>query len=255
MKLPVIKGTIARRLLVSFAVDPDVAEKLLPPPFQPKIVHDHAVAGICLIRLCDIRPSGVPAAVGIRSENAAHRIAVKWNDEDGPHDGVFIPRRDTSSLLNRTIGGRLFPGVHHKAKFTVGESEPYYSVGFKSADGETDAFVSGHATDALPRGSLFASIDEASRFFEMGSVGYSATSDPEGFDGLELRTGNWQVRPFHVDQLRSSFFEDASLFPRGSARFDNALIMNQIEHEWRALRSVRTNEVRSTDARRFRVTS
>ena len=244
MKLPVIKGTIDRRLLVSFAIDPSVAESLLPEPFRPKIVHDHAVAGICLIRLRDVRPAGLPAAVGAGSENAAHRIAVEWNDAEGHHDGVFIPRRDTSSLLNRMIGGRLFPGIHHEANFTVDESDPCYRVGFQSTDGETHALVSGQATDALHTGSLFASIDEVSRFFEMGSVGFSATSDPRRLDGLELITRNWEVRPFDVDELRSSFFEDTSVFPPGTARFDNALIMNRISHEWRALRPIRTDGAR-----------
>ena len=32
--------------------------------------------------------------------------------------------------------------------------------------------------------------------------------------------------------MRSSFFEDESLFPRGSVGFDCALLMRGIEHEW-----------------------
>jgi hypothetical protein len=32
--------------------------------------------------------------------------------------------------------------------------------------------------------------------------------------------------------VRSSFFEDGSLFPRGSIEFDCALLMRGIEHEW-----------------------
>jgi len=49
------------------------------PPFRPQLVHGWAVAGICLIRLGRLRPSRVPSAVGLRSENAAHRIAVEWD--------------------------------------------------------------------------------------------------------------------------------------------------------------------------------
>jgi hypothetical protein len=32
--------------------------------------------------------------------------------------------------------------------------------------------------------------------------------------------------------VRSSFFEDRSLFPAGSIAFDCALVMRGIEHEW-----------------------
>jgi hypothetical protein len=34
------------------------------------------------------------------------------------------------------------------------------------------------------------------------------------------------------EEVRSSFFEDESLFPRGSSEFDCALLMRGIEHEW-----------------------
>jgi len=43
----------------------------------------------------------MPEAVGFSSENAAHRIAVLWDDEQGvTREGVFIPRRDTNSPVN-----------------------------------------------------------------------------------------------------------------------------------------------------------
>ena len=46
-----IEGVIARRLLVNYRVDPEVAQRLLPPPFRPQLVNDQAVAGICLLRM------------------------------------------------------------------------------------------------------------------------------------------------------------------------------------------------------------
>jgi hypothetical protein len=56
MQLPKVHGVIGRRLLVNFRVQPAVAARVLPPPFRPKLHAGHAVAGICLIRLQDIRP-------------------------------------------------------------------------------------------------------------------------------------------------------------------------------------------------------
>jgi len=81
------------------------------------------VAGICLIRLERLRPKGLPAAVGLASENMAHRIAIRYPTPDGPSDGVFIWRRDTDQALVSLLGGRLCPGVHGKAAFEVAESE------------------------------------------------------------------------------------------------------------------------------------
>src|SRR5262249_36520695 len=65
-------------------------------------------------------------------------------------------------------------------------------------------------------------------FFEGGSLGYSVTAKPNHFDGLELRSFNWQVQPLTVDKVESSF----ALFPVGSVEFDCALLMRGIEHEW-----------------------
>ena len=118
MQLPVMRGLIARRLLVNYRVEPQTLEWLLPAPFRPKLVAGFAVAGICLIRLEQMRPEFLPSFVGVASENAAHRIAVEWTDADGSvREGVYIPRRDTSSRLNTLVGGRLFPCMHHHADF------------------------------------------------------------------------------------------------------------------------------------------
>lgn len=121
MRLPTIEGIIRRRILVNYNVDPKVIQNFLPVPFRPKLHQGRAVAGICLIRLEYIRPKMFPQIVGISSENAAHRIAVLWDEDGDVREGVFIPRRDTNSQLNHLVGGRFFPGEHHKAEFEVEE--------------------------------------------------------------------------------------------------------------------------------------
>jgi hypothetical protein len=136
LRLPKVHGTIKRRLLVNFRVDPAAMQRLLPPPFRPKLHGDHAIAGICLIRLENIRPRGFPSVVGLSSENAAHRIAVVWEDAAGPHEGVYIPRRDTGSLVNHFAGGRLFPGEHQRATSHVVENEQQIDLHMRSADGQ-----------------------------------------------------------------------------------------------------------------------
>ena len=99
MGLPEIRGTIERRILANYRVDPDAITRVLPEPFSPSLVDGQAMAGVCLIRLVGLRPRWVPAALGLRSESAAHRIAVNWEHEGKRHEGVYVPRRDTSSRL------------------------------------------------------------------------------------------------------------------------------------------------------------
>jgi hypothetical protein len=190
------------------------------------------MAGVCLIRLKHIRPRFLPAFLGISSENAAHRIAVEWDQDGKQQDGVFIPRRDTSSRINTLAGGRLFPGVHHHARFVVHEYADHLRVAVDSDDQKTHLLVEGHVGTELPATSIFSSLAEGSRFFEQGSVGYSVTRKLGEFDGLELRSLSWRVMPLVVERVESSFFENREVFPPRSVVFDSALLMQDVEHEW-----------------------
>ncbi|WP_406291790.1 DUF2071 domain-containing protein [Embleya sp. NBC_00896] len=96
-------STIERRLLVNYRVDPEITARLLPAPLRPVLVRGYAAAGICLIRLARLRPDSAPFGLGLRTENAAHRIAVRWDTSDGPRSGVYIPRRDSDSVLTASF--------------------------------------------------------------------------------------------------------------------------------------------------------
>jgi len=234
MRVPKVHGVIGRRLLVNFSVDPDVIQRQLPAPFRPKLHDGHAVAGICLIRLADIRPKRFPRMLGLSSENAAHRIAVVWDDDAGLHEGVYIPRRDTGSLMNHLAGGRLFPGEHQRASFQVEDTADRISLEMRSADGRVRVDVAGRTATALPDRSIFGTVAAASAFFEPGSVGYSATASGDRLDGVVLTTQTWSVAPLTMDRVFSSYFADESKFPAGTIAFDCALIMRNIAHEWQA---------------------
>jgi hypothetical protein len=239
MQLPAIQGVIRRRILVNFRVDPDVAQKLLPTPFRPKLLRGWAIAGICLIRLDQVRPSMVPLAIGQSSENAAHRFAVRWIDAFGePREGVYIPRRDTNSLVNHILGGRLFPGEQHRARFDVREEDGVIDCAVQSHDGAVKVRLRAREAQALPPTSQFESLEQASSFFERGSVGYSPTRHPGKLDGVRLITKDWHVTPLSVDEVASSFFDDTDSFPPGSVTFDCALLMRNIQHEWQHVPSL-----------------
>ena len=232
MRLPVLQGVIRRRILVNFRVEPAVLQTQLPSRFRPKLHEGHAVAGICLIRLESVRPRFVPQLLGLTSENAAHRVAVRWQAGGVEKEGVFIPRRDTGSAMNQLAGGRLFPGEHHHARFTVREGSDSIDLNMQSDDREVSVMVRGRLGGQLPGSSCFSSLAEASAFFEPGSVGYSVTRDAGRLDGIELRTQGWSVAPLQVEEVHSSYFSDEARFPKGSVEFDCALVMRNLGHEW-----------------------
>jgi len=242
MKIPKIKGIIDRRILINYQIDKEVLENYLPKPFKPKLVNGKGIAGICLIRLKEIRPKGLPKQIGISSENGAHRIAVEWEENGELKEGVYIPRRDTSSKLNSLAGGTIFPGIHHFAKFTVEETNGNYEVSFISDD-DTSLSIKAKETENWNKESVFDNLECVSDFFEQGSVGYSP--DKSNFEGLELKAYNWKMSILEVEEVKSSFFDNENIFPKGSVKFDNALLMKDIEHEWIGLKKIKkaTNKV------------
>jgi len=247
MRLPAISGIIDRRILANYRIDPSCMADALPAPFRPQTVNGYAVGGLCLIRLKRVRPKLFPVAWGIGSENAAHRIAVEWESNGERKTGVYIPRRDTNSRLNSLAGGRIFPGIHHHAKFSVIEDGDSYSVTMTSDDGDARVHVSGSVAPALTDSSVFESVRAASEFFEHGSLGYSDTNIAGKFDGLELQCKHWHVESLDVDSVQSSYFEDTARFPKGSVKFDCALLMRDIEHEWHGRPDLCCSPIRSSD--------
>ena len=232
MRIPTIHGYIDRRILVNYTGDLDVIGKIIPRPFRPQNYRGKAIIGICLIRLKHIKPKGFPDMIGVSSENAAHRIAVEWDENGQTKTGVYIPRRDTSLWLNTLVGGRIFPGKHYLAKFNVQEEKDKYNIDVLSSD-QTRISIEAIETKKFDDNSIFKNISDVSSFFQNGNVGYSPCTS--GFDGLRLNILNWNVKPLKVAHVRTSFFENETLFPKGSITFDNALLMTNAEHEWHSI--------------------
>jgi hypothetical protein len=232
MRLPTIQGLIRRRILANFRIDAQVMQQQLPSRFRPKLHEGFAVAGICLIRLEHIRPKLVPEVIGFSSENAAHRVAVLWDEDGVTREGVFISRRDTDSHFNYLMGGRFFPGEHNLASFGVEDAGSRIKLMVRSADDSVRVEIEGRLAEELPSTSIFRSLAEASSFFEGGAVGYSVTSESGRLDGLKLETKEWRVEPLDVSKVYSSYFADEQRFPKGSVAFDHALMMRDVAHEW-----------------------
>lgn len=232
MELPVLDGIIDRRILINYRVNPNVIKKLLPDDLDPLIINGYASAGICLLRLKNIGIKHAPRILRINSENAAHRFLVKSRNTDRKICGVYIPRRDTDSLLNVVVAGKLFSWPHYAARFEVNEDNGTYAVTMQSKDGNSSLQVEAELADTFPSDSMFKSIDHASQCFRDCSIGISPSSHGKRNKTIQLKTNSWSVKPLHIRMLRSSFFEDNSIFPDGSIRFDNALLMEGIEHEW-----------------------
>ncbi|MEO9254358.1 MAG: DUF2071 domain-containing protein [Tepidiformaceae bacterium] len=221
-----LRAQVRRRLLISYRVDPTVAQTLIPEPFRPQLVDGSAVAGVCMIGLQSVRPGWLRPRLGFQTENVAHRIAVEWDENGVTRSGVYIVERHSSSLLPVLAGGRLFPGVQKRASFTLNETASRFRVAM-SAPGTrvaVDVELGGEWTS-----SLFASVQAASAFHENGAVGWSPRRDGNGVEPLKLTSKDWAVIPGQVISVQSSFFDE---LPEGSAVLDSVVVMRDLPFFW-----------------------
>ena len=230
--LPTLEGVMARRVLLNFRADAEVVQRQLPSPLLVDQRNGAAIVGVCLIRMKQLRPKGFPAPFGSTSENMAHRVGVLYPDDDGRlRHGVFIWRRDTDQVLVRLLGGRLFPGVYHAADFHVSEDSEGMIMDIRSRDGATDIAFAASPTVWHPT-KAFHSFESVSEFFRQGDCGFSCARNGE-LQGMQLHTPRWRMEPLAIEMHRAAFFADRHRFPSGSVEFDCALVMRNLEHEWR----------------------
>lgn len=229
-----VTGVINHRILLNYRIDPERAAAALPDGLVPKIVNGVAIGGICQVSLSQMRPKGFPGFIGSQSHNAAHRIAVLAGDTEG----VFVIRRDTSSIANVLAGGRLFPGKYSKAQFTVSAEKEHYRVEVKDKAGERLMFIDGNVAATLASGSTFRDTAEVANFFKGGGTGWSPSSDESKLDTITLETKKWEMNPLAVSDQSSAFFSRSVLFPAGTVEFDSAMIMRNLKHSWFAERSL-----------------
>ena len=224
--LPKIVGTIDRRILLNFRAPLEVVSGLLPEPFRVRSVNGFALIGVCLIRFRSLRPARLPAMIGLRSENAAHRISIEWDDGQGTQTGVYVTRRDTDSAFVKLTGGRVFPGVHSRVAFEVDESPDQVAISIRDSQGML-VNLSGRISDEFSS-QVFSTHDEASCYFQEDHIGYSPARREGELEGLRLNCHRWQTSSLAIDECWVREF--AALSPQ--IEFDHALIMHGISHDW-----------------------
>lgn len=227
----IIEGVIDRRILVNYRIDPHYLEKILPPPFKPRLIKGYGMGGICLIRFKKMRPIWLPSIIGTSSENGTHRFCVEWKENGKWHSGIYVKKRFTNSRLHEFMGDKIFPGALNFSHFKASEKNGHYSVSFKSKDGEY-TYVEAHEVHHFPKDSLFKTIEEASEDFRKDQIGYSPDRQKNQFKGVKLNTNCWAVSPLSLKTVKSSLFSDQNLFPKGSIEVDHVLLMKNIAHSW-----------------------
>jgi hypothetical protein len=228
-----VHSRIERRLLINYRIDPDRVAALLPARFRPQLQLGWAVGGICLIRLGELRLPGFPKALGLSTENMAHRFAVEW-DEQGEHKvGVYVTRRETNSRISALAGGKVFSGSYDLARFVVEDRQSRLRIEVSGNDANKLVSVTAHEAAELG-GELFSSPEEALAFFRGSPRSFSPGQRRDSVDCVRLEAELVKACPARIEEMCSSFFDNEELFPPGSCFLDSGLVMRDIEARWSA---------------------
>ena len=195
-----LRGTLRRRLLVNAVVEPAEAATRLPAGLRPHVTPIGTVIGCCLLEVRDLRPSGLPTAVGLRQFATAHRISAEWEDRSGDTIlGVYVPGRLTDSHLAAFLGARSSPG-----RFELAEVERA-----ETADGFTWS-VSGPGAEVSVTVAVPAGSQPTTRCEPVGGTCLSASIglSPAGggrLEGAHMELAHHRARQVALSQLESSF--------------------------------------------------
>ena len=126
-------------------------------------------------------------------------------------------RRDTSSWWNVGGGRPPFPRRASSRRLRRPGDAPRGCGLLSRAATESHASRwPGHAVPTLPASSLFGSVAEASRFFELGSSAATHPPNRQGaFQGLELRTQQWNVASLRGQRVALELLRVEGVVSRG----------------------------------------
>jgi hypothetical protein len=235
---PTLEGVIQRRVLLNFQINPALIKPYIPKPLEILVHRGWAVAGICLIRLENIRPKGLPGWTGFSAENMAHRIAIRFPSNGRMLDGVFIWRRETNSRLMPWVGGRLFPGVHQHADFSVKESPSTLHMDVSTQDSMANIQFTAARLVPWENTTLFQSFTEVKDFFRAGDCGFSCGHTAIQLEGLRLATNSWNMEPLRITNIKSAFYERIARHHSDQLIFDCGLLMQNVPHEWYGMKKL-----------------
>jgi len=228
-----VSGLCERRLILNWRVDPELVVKHLPRPFRPRLVNGKAIVGVDILKLANMRLTGLPGFTGFSTENAVDRVSVEWDEGGAVVKGLYVPYRYSPSAVNTIVSmTRLFPTVFTFANFAFSERGGIYRV---TVRGEQNQFeLEARQSKEFSDKSVFKSAKEASDFHRDSRISYSPSADENVLDAVYLKSLDWQAKPLEVKRISCSYVE--RLYPK--AAFDSALIMFDTKHEWHGLGAI-----------------
>jgi len=231
-----VKAHFESSLVLAYALPAPVLEPFLAPGLTLDTYGDLGFLAIALVETRRLRPSFLPASLGIDFRLSGYRIFTRYRTRAGRTlRGLRILRSDTDRRSMQWLGNLLTHYRYERSQWTVRRAGSLYEVQVRTANGAADLHVEADLASAPllpPPGSPFPNLTEARKF---------AGPLPFTF-GYETQTGSiirvqgvrerWHPRPVSVTVHRNAFLEQDAF--RGSgAVLANAFYLEDVPYRWR----------------------
>lgn len=204
-----MKGRIDRCWLFAFSTPEAEIRALLPRPLEPVTRDGRAFWNVVVCRVGAMRPRGVPSFLGMGYWHVAYRIYARFDGEEGLH---FV-RSDCDSGLMAWMGNVMTDFNFHKAAVDVQEDADLLRVTIDAPGAPAEATLRRRGP-ALPRTSVFGSVEEAAAFLKYKPRGFSVAKDGRvNVVRIVRDEAAWRARPVEVVSQRWAFFDGRKVAP------------------------------------------
>lgn len=226
--LPDIRARVVERFIFNFRLSPDLLQRHLPSGLRPLVLHGSAVASFCILDLDDVVFGPIPARLGVRNVNCAHRFAVI--DESTGEPAVYVEDRNTDSRLGSFISSLGFPGRHARVEARIERDGDTWDITMGEG---SDPLFSARARRATSlRSVLFPSPDRFAQFIAEGVRSYSPAVKPDMLNIVDLHKEDAAYESLEVERVTDRLLSQW-LGAQETLQLDSALRTTGGTYLWR----------------------
>lgn len=231
-----IKAQLRASLVLAYAVPAPILRPLLPAGLTLDTYGNFGFLAIALVETRNLRPSFVPAQLGMSFFLSGYRIFTRYQTKAGRTlRGLRILRSDTNSLSMQLFGNFLTHYHYERSQFRVEMTEQKYEVQVTTPDGRANLHVEADLstpTPALPAGSPFADFKEARKFAGPLPFTFDYEKQTHSIIRVEGVRQRWNPRPISVIVRQNTFLEQ-NPFRDAGAILANAFYLEDVPYSWR----------------------
>ena len=231
-----IEAHLRASLVLAYAVPAPILRPLLPAGLVLDTYGDFGFLTIALVETRNLRPTFLPARLGMNFCLSGYRIFTRYRTTAGRTlRGLLILRSDTNSSSMELVGNLLTHYNYKRSQFRVQATEQKYEIQVMNRDGLADLHVEADLstqTIAPPAGSPFADLKEARKFAGPLPFTFDYEKQTHSIIRVEGVRQQWDPRPVSVVVHQNTFLEQGP-FRGAGATLANAFFLQDVPYSWR----------------------